>query len=188
MKITVLALDPGIVNAGYSVVSARLINNKLQYKVDETGKLKHTVYDLKQEIVEQTTGYCNEMNRLAKNYGVTHCIAERFQARGFRGHQGEGIGIMLGSLIQMLTKEYSTEIRLVTAATWKNAFNRMADLKSFYPQVRLEPHEVDATLMALFLASSVFGIKPFEHIKSKSKQRSLIKSIENKTTSKLKRK
>ena len=57
---------------------------------------------------------------------------------------------MLG-IISMITVPL-LPTRLVTASTWKNAFNRrhQCDLREIYPTVCTEPHPFDASLIGVW--------------------------------------
>ena len=82
-------------------------------------------------------------------------IAERFQTRGNGGPLIEMVGSMLG-----LMHQYKVPMKLTVASAWKNAFNRRfdVDLKEIYPTTSVEPHQLDACLLAIYGLEKGLGI------------------------------
>jgi Holliday junction resolvasome RuvABC endonuclease subunit len=123
---TILSIDPGKVNMGYGVIQYN--NNK--YRIVKRGKIKNTIQDLKDYNLKQTVLKFNqEIEDMIDKYKITEITMERFVSRGIRGSLSEYICIMQGILA---INPKITAFNLVTAATWKNAFNKVYVLKDFY--------------------------------------------------------
>ncbi len=184
--ITIVASDPGTKSYGFSVVQFRQKGKQIQYRVVKTSKLQVTADIKNTDMQGQLKAYVKAFNKVVKSSGKkpTHLIAERFMARGLKGPLVESVNMMLGSLA------YSTNlpITFVPAVVWKNRVNKVFDLKAFYKEARIEPHELDATMMAFFLAEKIFNQDIVSQLSKKKSRSNLIKVIEKCTTSKLKNK
>lgn len=181
--ITILGIDPGSVNAGYAVLLVRVKNKKVQYKLEECGKLDNLLKDLKKPHKKVLRAHVKEVKSLVTKYQVDYLLTERYMTRGIKGSTIEAVNQMLGALEIGL----SQEITQIPAATWKNQVNRIFDLKDFYKSVRVEPHEVDAVLQAMWLAGKKLDVNVLAIFKSKKNINQLRKVIECRTTSKLKK-
>lgn len=181
--ITVLGIDPGSVNAGYAVIRVRVKKNKLEYKLEECGKLSNLLKELKLPHKKELKAHVKEVKALVKKYGVDCILAERYMARGMKGSTIEAVNQMLGALEIGLAQE----ITQIPAATWKNQVNRKFDLKEFYKTVPVEAHEVDAVFQAVWLAEKKLGIDLLGKFTSIKKRNQLVKVITWKTTSQLKK-
>ena len=144
---TILCIDPGKVNMGYGIIQYN--NNK--YRIVRRGKIKNTIQDLKDHNLKETVLKFNqEIEDMIDTYNVTEVTMERFVSRGIRGSLSEYICIMQGILA---INPKITAFNLVTAATWKNTFNKAYSLKDLYKQARklkLEDHEIDAVMIGLY--------------------------------------
>ncbi len=181
--ITILGIDPGSVNAGYAILRARVKNKKIQYKLEECGKLNNLLKDLKHPHKKVLKAHVREVKSLVNKYKADYVLTERYMTRGIKGSTIEAVNQMLGALDIGL----SQEITQIPAATWKNQVNRIFDLKEFYKSVRVEPHEVDAVLQAFWLAGKKLNVNLLTIFKSKKTINQLRKVIECKTTSQLKK-
>lgn len=145
----IFAHDPGVKNYGYSVVSFKEQNGRWTYRVLECGILSNTLTDLKDHPWVQLQKYNTEVMSICNKYKCTDIIVERFQSRGLKGTLVECIGLMLGYLLA----KSPVDVKLITAATWKNSMNRRFPLKQAYGLHHhkvMPPHVLDATLMAFY--------------------------------------
>ncbi len=184
--ITVLAHDPGAVNYGFSVVAFRKDKDKIKYKIRVTGKLKDPANiqgTTSQEMGVVLNRYTRGISALIKDHGVTNSVAERFMARGHGGTLIESVNMMLGRLTGIPNQNPV----LLSSATWKNRVNKFFDLKAFYKEVRVEPHEIDATFMAFYLAEKLWGVDILHRFTKPKELRRLKERIEECTTSPLKK-
>lgn len=158
--IHILALDPGKNNFAAAVCTVD-VKTGMKFKIIHTCMILNTVTDLTQDIDKQAAKFRQEIRILLKDYNIDYLVAERFIVRGrFMGASSEFINFMIGSLSSI-----KVEKKLITAAQWKNAFNKIYDLKEFYKQIPLVPHKVDAALIGLYGSHYLTDTKPFECIK-----------------------
>ncbi len=181
--ITILGIDPGSVNAGYAVIRFRVAKGKMEFRFEECGKLKMLLKELKVPHKKVLRQHVAEVRKLVKTYGVEAILTERFMTRGIKGPTIEAVNQMLGALDIGLPQE----ITQISAATWKNQVNKVFDLKEFYKKVRVQPHEIDAVFQAMWLAEKKLGVKILATFSSSSRRKKLIRMIECKTTSPLKK-
>ncbi len=172
----ILAFDPGGSNHAFSQVE---VSNKYPwYKVVSTGMLAHTIKDIKGEVKKEAMAHQSEIRKLLK-FKPDNIFAERYLLRRAvtGGTTTEGINQALGILAVNAGK---AELRYITAALWKNAYNRMFGkdtLKGHYKLAKVicTPHQLDACLIAIFgMYTLVEDMKPFEDFKIQT----LIKQIE----------
>jgi len=160
-KLTVLSFDPGKINFSFSVSDVHL-ETGLKYRIKTTGMIENTVTDLTGDIESQSRRFKREVQKIIKGYGADVLIAERFQVRGrFMGGSAELINIMLGI---MATSRI--EKKFITAAQWKNSFNKVYDLKKFYKEIPLVDHRIDAALIGIYGSSFFTGSKHFDCIRN----------------------
>lgn len=146
----ILAMDPGSSNFGISCVGVRndrpvvLANSKLRYPVNNLV-----------DFLERRDLFLEEVARWVDHFKPNAIIAERFQTRGNGGPLIEYVAVMLG----LIAGTYpNTPIKFITASTWKNAFKRRHfDLRLLYPDLKVEPHPFDATLIGIY--GLEFGLK-----------------------------
>lgn len=142
------------------------------YKGDLKIKLIHcemfnpTIDEPKDDIGHQVDMFHARWLRLLNRYAPDYFIAERFQPRGFGGNTIEVVNMMLGI---MMCSTYQDR-KLVTASTWKNAANRVFDLKELYvwakKEHKLEAHPLDSTLIGIYrlnqlLSTTMFQLDPY---------------------------
>lgn len=171
-RVTVLSLDPGVTNCAWAVLDS---GRSGAVKLLATGMIQNTVREFTGDAVRESSArFTNEIQQLVEEYSVTHLIAERFMSRGMKGLTIELVNAMLGILINGWKGRRGT-LKLVTAAQWKNEWNRNSDLTAFYAECDCEVHQVDAIGIGLYGIDHWFNRKPFEHIRRL--EVSLIKQI-----------
>ena len=138
-----LAQDPGSVNHGLAVI------DPVSLTILAHGLNPHTLTMLMPGVGTQVASYVGLLRAL-KAKGCEYAIAERFQTRGIKGLSIELVSAMLG--ITLL--EFPGKVRLVIASQWKNAYGRSGlDLDKLYVDMRpITPHQIDASLMGLWMA------------------------------------
>lgn len=184
--ITVFGHDPGAVNYGAAVVSFKVQNKKVKYRIAFTCKLEFPANiqgTTAQEMGLLLNKYDKGVRKIIRDHKVTHSVAERFMSRGHGGTLIESVNMMLGRL-SGIPKHNPI---LLSASTWKNRVNKFFDLKEFYKQVRVEPHEIDALLMAMYCAEKVTDTDILSRFAKEPARRKLIKRIEGCTRSELKK-
>ena len=148
----VLGMDPGSRNFGISLVGTK--NRKV--RVYANSVLMHPVNNLV-DFVTARQLFMSEINawmRLQMPHGL---VAERFQTRGNGGPLIEMVSNMTG----LIAGKYDNlPVKLTIASAWKNRFNRRwdCDLKEIYPTTKVQPHQLDATLIAIFGLESGLGV------------------------------
>ncbi len=163
--LTILGLDPGTVNFGWSVVQARRKpDGHLQYRILACGVVppQHTVRSVVGTTGEEMAVLLRWVRGVVTQYGVDLMIGERFQPRSsILGSNTELIGMVFGALIAENLAGRLPPVERILPATWKNRTRRGAigDLKFLYRgpkqrRVRYQGsnHELDATCIALYLA------------------------------------
>lgn len=171
MTRVILAIDPGKVNMGYSVIEYD--DDTATINILEVGMVKHTIQDLKgYNIKPVVLAFNKEICTLIRKYKVTELTMERFVSRGLLGSLSEFICIMQGILA------INTKIKifnLVTAATWKNCFNKNYVLNDYYKEakkLKIEPHEIDAVMLGLYFINKELFLRL---VKKKSREALLIR-------------
>lgn len=170
-ELVVLSMDPGVTNFAWSVLKAKRGG---RVDVVATGMLRHTLKELTGNSRENTDAFCAEIQELLEEYRVSHMIMERFMSRGMKGLTIELVNTMIGILMGMWNGE-SASFKLVTAAQWKNEWNRRSDLKAFYKTVNCEVHQADAIGIGIYGAAYWFDEEPFATITKL--ERKLVKQI-----------
>lgn len=144
----ILALDPGTTNMGISLVG---VDKDLNVEVLANAVMTHPIHEL---AVNYKTGFnlfMIEIDRWVQMFEPDAIVLERFMTRGggSMGQTIECIGIMIGAL----SAKYDLPIKLLSAATWKNAYHRKflgEDLKKTYKICCTAPHQLDATLIGCY--------------------------------------
>jgi hypothetical protein len=139
----ILGADPGSKNFGIALVG--LVRGKV--KIYANSVMMRPVDDLK--IFNRTSDdFISEFDTWMK-YKPNGIVAERFQTRGNGGPLIEQVSSMLG-LIKGVYR--STPLKLTIASAWKNRVQRRfgIDLKEVYPEIGIQPHQLDASLIAVF--------------------------------------
>ncbi len=162
----VMSLDPGKNNTAFAVTQFDL-RTGLRYKILETGMIESTLTDLTCDVIPQLKRFKKEVNGIVKHYGANVIIAERFMNRGMmRGNSGEIISAMLGYLCSI-----NIHHEWITAAQWKNVFNKHCyDLKTFYKEIPLVEHRIDASLIGIYGSSFFTPTNHFDCIKDNIKK------------------
>lgn len=159
--IRVLAFDPGSTNFAWSVIE---VTRPFNARLLATGMLLNTIKEIKNHIDVQISAFEYEVTQLCTEYKVDHLIAERFMYRmGIKGITMELVNIMIGSLQTLWAARLTrpNTLLLVTAAQWKNEWNRLSDLKSFYNEAKCTVHQVDSIGIGLYGAACWLNVKPF---------------------------
>lgn len=165
--ITILGSDPGKNNSAFSIVKV-MIDPPFRYAVAETGMVKNVIRDLTVDPMRQSKAYRAETLELIKRHEVDVITVERFQNRGrFSGNTGELVSMMIGVMYGLPV----LDVKVITAAQWKNAANKVGDLAQIYEESTLVAHRVDATSIALYGASQYLMLPPFEFLKGDGQQK-----------------
>lgn len=166
-SIKILSMDPGTTNYAWSVMRVGIIKGKFRIKLIASGILQNPIRE-PLKVMEQAEAYEEEILSIEDTYGPFDAIImERFQTRGLKGKTIESIGFMIGRMTACF------DLTLYTAATWKNAFNRVNDLKDLYEDLkdqeqptkksrRFTIHELDCTLMGIYHGCKHFDVVAFE--------------------------
>jgi hypothetical protein len=172
-RIRVMGEDMGTKNYAVTQIEAWVKeeagNRRMCFKIIGTKMMEHMIHDVK--IAQLECGaFVEEYKQLPP---VDYIAAERFQARPGRGAGTtvEAISMMLG-VMMILRPDVPTEF--LTAATWKNEFNRTpADLKEMYEDLKVKYkgqgiviHQLDSFLIALYHAAKLLRVKPYDFIHS----------------------
>lgn len=184
--------DPGTRNFGVGVV--KIYPNKNIVKLVEFASVKSTVTNLTNKTIYRKTkvrkekklvslpftesyvSFYNIMSGFIRELKVTDVTLERFQTRGLKGKTIECVS-MMNSAIALYCMSVDVPVNLITAATWKNAVNRLnIDLLKVYELTKevhgMTPHETDAIVMAIHTVS-----KSHEKVDFEKCLKSFIKSL-----------
>lgn len=175
--------DPGVKNNAVAVLDFRVSSKqKIQYRVVDCHMQQpaHIVTQLKGDVQSLVARYMRRQRVLAKKCDLY--VAERYMVRGrFGGNQVELVSFMLALTCAAYGKRPAM---LLSAATWKNAANKVFDLEQVYSMGKaahkLPPHLIDAVLIGFYGAAKTLGVTPFATLKTKTSQRKLLKKIANK--------
>lgn len=167
----ILAMDPGSVNYGFSVVRA-VDPRKPQLLIN--GMIRNTVKELKFGVRDQVAGFVSEVSHIMDEYGVTGVVMERYMTRGIGGTTIESVNMMIG-IVQALCSRRGCSFMLLPASQWKNEFNRHSSLESFYAAASgCTPHQLDAVGIGLYGAYHWHNQAPFvgfnRHLKALATQ------------------
>lgn len=174
----VLAIDPGTVNCAVAVIEIDLtysfdrsnrtfIHEKHDFRIVHAGYISNPITSMR-KLSSHSLAFRNEVQDLTERFTIDGIAVERFQPRGFRGLTIECVNAMIGILSTIPAPRFSLPERLsewtnrfkqkplpmftITAATWKNAFNREHDLDSLYKSAHsnnISPHIVDAVCLGI---------------------------------------
>jgi len=142
---SVLGLDPGSRNFGISLVGLSKENRPVVFA---NSVLMHPVNDLV-NFGKGSEEFLNEIRSWTDMHTPSGIVGERFQTRGNMGPLIEQVSAMLG----LIRGRYSKiPLKLTVASAWKNKIRRRfgVDLKELYPEIAVQPHQLDATLIAIF--------------------------------------
>jgi hypothetical protein len=121
-------------------------------KILEYGTISNTIKNLSTDLNTQISAFSKELFHLINKHEVRYVVAERYQARGFKGISVELINTMLGIMVGLL-HDGNIDYKLILPSTWKNAANKQQiNLKSLYGRHKayMSPHEVDASIMSIY--------------------------------------
>jgi Holliday junction resolvasome RuvABC endonuclease subunit len=140
-----LALDPGSRNMGISCVG---VTKKGKVRVLANSILTNPFTTMVGDIKEQKQLFLGEIDSWVKLYKPNGIIMERFQSRGGMGPLIELVTLMLGILVGT----YNLPIKMITAATWKNAWHRKneEELNDMYKECLTTPHQLDSILIGCY--------------------------------------
>ena len=142
---SVLGLDPGSRNFGISLVGLSKENKPIVFA---NSVLMNPVNDLV-NFGKGSEKFLNEIKSWISMHPPSGIVGERFQTRGNMGPLIEQVSVMLG----LIRGRYSKiPLKLTVASAWKNKIRRRfgVDLKDLYPKIAVQPHQLDATLIAIF--------------------------------------
>lgn len=167
--VTVISGDPGSKNFAISVIEGALVEGKVMIKLHGTNMLpdEARLFDLTSGIKETLGNYRNLLKNLSLEYGKPSAVCfERFQTRGILGKTIECIS-MMNAVPPLIFK--SADVRVITAATWKNRVNKHIDLKAAYKDYKLtrvastkRDHELDACLIGIYMIHKYFEVPDFQ--------------------------
>ncbi len=166
----VLGCDPGSANFGISLVGLK----RNRVKIYANSVLMQPLNDLV-DMGTARMAFLAEIHHWMRLNPDGIC-AERFQTRGNSGPLIEYVSVMLGLLGGVYK---TTPLKLTIASTWKNKFNKRfeCDLKEIYPTTRVQPHQLDASLIGVYGLESGLGVNidySVDDIVSQTEQTSLI--------------
>jgi len=140
-----LGFDPGSRNMGISLAAANASN---KVKIVANSIVTSPINDLV-NFMPARLAFLEEVDRWVTTYQPHGFIAERFQTRGLLGPLVEQVSVMLG----LLAGRYPhIPIKFITAATWKNDYQRRFDfqLDAMYPVCQTTPHQLDASFISVY--------------------------------------
>jgi Holliday junction resolvasome RuvABC endonuclease subunit len=166
-KISLLSLDPGTKNYGYSVIEFDS-TNKIRLK--KAGRLFSTVHKLNQDLMGQIDRYSSAIHKLIDDHSVKLIIAERYMSRRMGGTTIECVNAMLGVLMEIASSR-KLRLKLIPASQWKNEVERQRNgqLDELYAGGKAEkitPHTIDAVMIGLYGRSAALGIKAFTGVRT----------------------
>lgn len=156
---TVISLDPGSRNMGISATQINLKTRRVAILANAV--MTNPMHDLTKEFLEpQRDAFLRELAMWVDLFDPNAIVAERFQSRGLMGNLVESVNLMLGMILGVYADR---SVRFITAATWKNRFQRAksVDLAKLYKVCGAQPHQLDATLIGLWALE--MGLGPFPH-------------------------
>jgi hypothetical protein len=139
----ILGCDPGSANFGIALVG--LVKGKI--KVYANAVLMAPVNDLI-TFNSKSSEFLEEIDQWMQ-FKPSGLVAERFQTRGNGGPLIEQVSSMLG----LLKGRYqSLPVKLTIASAWKNRVQKRfeIDLKDVYAASSVQPHQIDAALIAVY--------------------------------------
>lgn len=163
-SLRILAFDPGVTNFAWVYLE---VTRPFKVSVVESGMIHTTIKTLDDDILVNATDFLGEVSALFKKFKPQQFIMERFMARGMKGLTIELVNIMIGIHLGWLTERkfsFERRVKLITAAQWKNEWNKNASLEDFYKKPDVVPHQVDALGIGLYGAYYWFRDQPFANI------------------------
>jgi hypothetical protein len=140
----IIGIDPGSRNMGISAVA---LNDKNNVRCVANAIVTNPIYDLTTFNMQRQM-FLSEIDRWYELFNPVAFVAERFQTRGIGGPLIEYVSSMLG----LIGGRYNIPVKLTTAATWKNRYNRRFDLQleDVYKMSRVTPHQLDSSLIGVY--------------------------------------
>ena len=193
-----IGMDPGSKNFGWSVTDHWIDDHWIDDKprmVSETvasGMFLEPLSDLKaKDLTKAAEPYKDAFYGLAYGYQPNAVMIERFMASGLRvGTTIEVANIMAGVTITVC-QDAGLEMYMTPAVTWKGYFNRAFGykeaLKDVYRSCAATPHQVDASLLGVFCASTLLDCEPFESISEEEDLIFFLASLQDTSETRLRR-
>jgi len=158
----ILALDPGMRNYGYAVLE--VLPGKV--RVLQCGRIFTTVTQLTNGLTDQFRAHADTLEKLLRDYSVTHLIIERYMSRRMGGVTIEAVNLMIGGALYASIKN-KVFFRCIPSSQWKNASNRasatfLAEEYSVGKKEKITPHTIDAVMIGLFGISLIRKTVAFE--------------------------
>lgn len=157
--LVVLGMDPGMRNFGIFIGKLYGTDQLEKIEIYRSDLLNTPVSSLKEsDIGQHIEGFNIEITALFAKYKPDAIFMERFMGRGFSGNGAisEITNIMVGMLLCHSTTYYDNVIlpiiRCITPASWKAQVNAIYKLDYLYKDAKvvgIEPHRIDAFLMAI---------------------------------------
>jgi hypothetical protein len=191
IMINILSCDPGSINFGFSVLTGRIQDGEISFKVVANGMCPCPLKRVKKskDLRDQQVQFQLWFENLIFKHNIDAVCAERFMARGLLGPLGEYIGIMLGMMGLILIQKNKKPLKIFPAATWKNAVRRNADDKEFldktYKIAKVPPHQLDASLMGVWTLYQGYNRTDFEGLDLVQIRDKLLDQIEATSETKL---
>lgn len=164
-------MDPGHVNFAWSLNQHEFdpVMKVQNARVIACGHLKHTVKVLKSgEMLRiQMLKFLTELDSIKSRAPIIDLVVlERFMGRGAQaGLVTETANIMIGIVIDWSIRAGLGVPDLVSAAVWKNAYNRQVIkyglLNTDYSLCAATAHQLDASLIGYHAAAKLIKIEPF---------------------------
>lgn len=177
----VLSFDPGTANMGVAVVECDKQTEEVSVLANAV--LVNPLHDLTR-FNEELPLFIKEVTQWVDTFKPSYIAAERFQTRGLLGSTIEAVSMMIGCLTV-----FGLPMILPIASTWKNKFQRRfkVKLKEQYKEIRIAPHQLDASLIGLFACEQVLDkVLPatFDDMVAQATDRSLMPLKREKPNSK----
>jgi hypothetical protein len=150
----IYAHDPGKINYGFSVL--RVIDDNIEvlkcgtFVGVQNAKNRAELALLYGTVVDNAR-VVNEYEVSVGIEDVNTFVIERYMSRNVGTSLLETVNLGTGYLLSKLPRQ--TEIEMITPAIWKNWCNKHFNMDELYAKIKVTPHEMDATLMALFILS-----------------------------------
>lgn len=171
--LTILALDPGSSNFGWSVLKAE---SPTKIRVVATGMIVNRIKELKIAATAQLAPFIEELEQLIEDFNVNAVAIERYMTRGIGGTTIELVNVMIGAVLLKTALGKSSTARMlrrsrrkflaIPASQWKNELNRNGSLEAFYAMApTCTPHQMDSIGIGVYAAHHWFGHKPFQDFK-----------------------
>lgn len=168
-EIQVFSCDPGTRNYAAAMTRGRLMSDgSIKIKIIGTRILQSTFRDLKTSVSFSLKNFIGEIDSIVQKYGEPNeIIMERFQSRGMGGTTIECVNFMIGGIVYHFQDE--ADVKLVTAAQWKNRANARVDYKNTPKAYDLHrvitdktEHELDAVMMGIYYIHQLFGAEDYQ--------------------------